>query len=150
MSGGVRNVFAERLSMTSPELEIAVRFKTNSFRGGRVENIHVRNVQVPTGVTDRAISIDYFYEEGKGGPFRPKVTDIFVSNMTVGKNPDPTSEDYAIYLRGYASNPVDPIGRVRISNSSFFAKKGNFIEAVTDLELRDVTLNGKKLDSALD
>ncbi len=88
MSGGVRNVFAEELSMTNPKLKMAVRFKTNSFRGGRIENIHVRNVQVPTGVTNRAISIDYFYEEGKGGPFRPEVTDVFVSNMTVGPNPD--------------------------------------------------------------
>ena len=142
MSGGVRNVFADGLAMTSPDLEIAVRFKTNSFRGGRVENIHVRNVQVPTGVSNRAISIDYFYEEGQGGPFLPEVTDVFISNMTVGANPNPASEDYAIYLRGYQG---DPIGRVRISDSSFFARRGNLVEAVTDLELQNVWLNGSLL-----
>ena len=147
MSGGVRNVFAEELSMTNPKLKMAVRFKTNSFRGGRIENIHVRNVQVPTGVTNRAISIDYFYEEGKGGPFRPEVTDVFVSNMTVGPNPDSASENYAIYLRGYATNPADPIGRVRISNCSFSARKGNRVEAVTDLTMSNVMLNGKKVES---
>jgi polygalacturonase len=114
MSGGVRNVFAEQLSMTSPLLDIAVRFKTNSFRGGRVENIHIRNVKVPTGVAERAISIDYFYEEGKGGPFQPEVTGVFVSNMTVGANPNAASKEHAIYLRGYASDPVNLIGRVRI------------------------------------
>jgi hypothetical protein len=98
-------------------------------------------------VTDRAISIDYFYEEGKGGPFQPEATDIFVSNMTVGANPDPASEEYALYLHGYASDPVNPIGRVRISDSSAVAKNGYFVEAVTDLEVSNVILNGERIDS---
>ncbi|MBE2289446.1 MAG: GH3 auxin-responsive promoter family protein, partial [Chitinophagaceae bacterium] len=38
------NAFGENLLMSSEELDIAVRFKTNSYRGGTVENIHVRDV----------------------------------------------------------------------------------------------------------
>jgi polygalacturonase len=55
MSAGVKNVFAENLSMenqnyaTNP-LNIAIRIKTNLNRGGTVENFHVRNVTLPNGI----------------------------------------------------------------------------------------------------
>ncbi len=46
ISGGVRNVFAENCRMDSPRLDNAVRIKNNAMRGGLLENIHVRNVDV--------------------------------------------------------------------------------------------------------
>lgn len=55
MSAGVKNVYAENLSMenqnyaTNP-LNIAIRVKTNLNRGGTVENFHVRNVTLPNGI----------------------------------------------------------------------------------------------------
>ena len=38
ISGGARNVFAEKCRLDSPELERALRFKTNTLRGGVVRN----------------------------------------------------------------------------------------------------------------
>ncbi|HVQ65011.1 MAG TPA: glycoside hydrolase family 28 protein [Terriglobia bacterium] len=40
ISGGARNVFAERCRMDSPQLDRALRLKTNSVRGGVIERIH--------------------------------------------------------------------------------------------------------------
>ena len=140
MSGGVINAFGENLLMSSEELDTAVRFKTNSYRGGTVENIYVRDVEVPSGTADRAISIDYFYEEGAGGPFTPVVQNVFVSNMIAGENDqsDADSDDYAIYLSGY---PDNPIGHVEISDSSFYGQLGNFISYAPDVVFQDVTVN---------
>jgi len=45
-SGGVRNVFAEDCRMDSPNLDRALRIKTNSVRGGVIERIYLRDVKV--------------------------------------------------------------------------------------------------------
>ncbi len=39
VSGGIRNVLTENCRMSSPNLERALRIKTNSYRGGVIENI---------------------------------------------------------------------------------------------------------------
>lgn len=55
-AAGIRNIFAHDLVMknehwqTSP-LNIAIRIKTNMNRGGTVENVHIRNVSLPNGVS---------------------------------------------------------------------------------------------------
>ena len=46
ISGGARNIFAERCRMDSPQLDRALRIKTNSVRGGRVEGVYMREVTV--------------------------------------------------------------------------------------------------------
>ena len=39
MSGGIRNVYAENCEMTGTNLNNVIRFKTNSLRGGFIENV---------------------------------------------------------------------------------------------------------------
>lgn len=46
ISGGARNILVEDGVMSSPDLDRAIRFKTNSHRGGVIESIYVRNVKV--------------------------------------------------------------------------------------------------------
>ncbi len=70
VSGGIRNVFVERCKMSSPHLQRALRIKTNSYRGGVIENIHFSNVTVGQ-VAESVIEVDFYYEEGEGGPFKP-------------------------------------------------------------------------------
>jgi len=45
-SGGTRNVFAEDCELDSPELDFAVRVKTNAMRGGTIENVFARRLRV--------------------------------------------------------------------------------------------------------
>ncbi len=46
ISGGYKNLFVENCKMDSPNLERVIRIKTNNRRGGVIENIYVRNVEV--------------------------------------------------------------------------------------------------------
>src|SRR5262249_16228061 len=46
ITGGIRNVLAEHCEMDSPHLQRALRIKSNSLRGGFVENVLFRNIHV--------------------------------------------------------------------------------------------------------
>lgn len=81
ISGGCRNVFAEQLKMDSPDLNQAIRFKSNAQRGGVIENIHVRDVQIGrVGVS--AVSVEFDYEEGAKGPHKPILRNVTIENMS--------------------------------------------------------------------
>lgn len=108
-SGGVRGVYAERCSMDSPNLERALRLKTNSVRGGFIEHVYMRDVTVGQ-VSDAVLRIDLFYEEGDAGRFPPRVRHIEMRNVTSRKS------RYALYLRGYAHTPLEDI---RVVGCSF-------------------------------
>jgi polygalacturonase len=128
-SGGVRNVFAEDCRMDSPNLDRALRIKTNSVRGGIIEHIYMRNVQVGQ-VADAAIHADLFYEEGDAGAFKPVVRNIEVRNLTCRKS------RYALYLRGYKDAPIRD---VRLAQCTFDnVARPNRIENVEGLALTDV------------
>lgn len=125
-SGGVRNVYAENCSMDSPNLNRALRLKTNSVRGGFIENVYMRNVTIGQ-VSDAVLRINLFYEEGDKGPFPPSVSNIEMMNVTSRKS------RYALYLRGYEHNPIR---NVRILNCSFEnILEPDVIENVEDLRI---------------
>jgi polygalacturonase len=133
-SGGVRNVFAENCLMDSPNLDRALRLKTNSYRGGFIENVYMRNVTVGQ-VADAILSINLFYEEGASGPFPPAVRHIQMTNVTSRKS------RYALYLRGYKESPLRDI---RLAQCSFDnVAETDVIENVEQLILDNVTVNGQ-------
>ena len=66
ISGGARNVFAERCRMDSPNLDRALRIKTNAVRGGLIEHVYMRDVTVGQ-VAEAVVAIDFFYEEADKG-----------------------------------------------------------------------------------
>ena len=137
-SGGVRNVFILNCRMSSPHLDRALRLKTNSYRGGFMENIVFRDITVGEVATD-AIQIDFSYEEGEGGPFNPEVRDVEIRNVTCGKAAD------ALNLRGYASAPIR---NVRVTDCRFdHVRNPNIVEHVEGLVLRNVIINGKPVNS---
>jgi polygalacturonase len=94
----VRDVFVERTEMSSPALERGIRIKTNAVRGGVIENLFVRDVEI--GETGSAVDIDMQYEEGADGPFVPVVRNILVERLTVGQ------ARYAFFLRGLSGAPI--------------------------------------------
>jgi polygalacturonase len=133
ISGGARNIFAERCRMDSPQLDRALRIKTNSVRGGTVEGVYMRDVTVGE-VAEAVVTIDYFYEEGDAGKFPPVVQDVEVRNVTSRKS------KYGLLLRGYAH---DPIADVRLIDCRFDGvTDGDVIEAVRDLSRTNVLVYG--------
>jgi len=134
VSGGIRNVFVENCNMSSPHLERALRIKTNSYRGGAIENIYFGRVTVGQ-VASAVIDVDFYYEEGEGGPFQPVVNNVVVSDVTCQKS------RHGLYLRGFRNAPIRGL---TVSNCDFAnAEKGNFIENVESVRLTNVTVNGK-------
>jgi len=134
ISGGVKNVFAENCEMSSPNLERALRIKTNSVRGGTIENIFMRNVKVGE-VSEAVIKIDFFYEEGDAGKFTPVVRNINVENVISEKS------QFAIWIKAYDYSPVQ---NFQIKNCEFKnVKNKNVIENVEDFNFTEVSINGE-------
>jgi polygalacturonase len=134
-SGDVHNVFVENCRMDSPHLNVALRIKTNSFRGGKIENIFMRKCTVGQ-VAGAVLDVDLFYEEGEGGAFTPLVRNIVMEDVTCGKS------KVAVSLKGYKSAPVRDITLDRCAFEH--VEKENIIQNVTGLKLNDVTINGRK------
>jgi len=133
ISGGARNIFAERCKMDSPQLDRALRLKNNSQRGGLIERVYMRDVTVGQ-VKEAIVSIDFNYEEGDNGSFPPIVHDIEVRNVTSAKS------QYALYLRGF---PRAVITNVRLKDCNFQnVAKPDVMENVKEIALTNVTVNG--------
>ena len=136
MSGGARNIFAERCQMDSPNLERVLRIKTNSVRGGVVEGVYMRDVTAGQ-VSDAIVRINYLYEEGDAGDHDPIVRDIEVRRVTSEQS------EYALYLIGY---PDAPIRDVRLHDCRVAdVAEDSVIEHVEDLVLDDVFVNGVRI-----
>ena len=134
ISGSVRNVFVEDCTMDSPNLDRALRFKTNSVRGGVIENFFARRITVGQ-VKEAVVLIDFNYEEGDAGHFTPRMDNIIISDVTAEQG------KYALFLKGYERSPIT---NMRIENCRFNGMdKPNVIEHVKDLVLTNVMINGK-------
>jgi polygalacturonase len=140
MTGGVRNIFAENCIMNGPNLDQAIRIKTNSVRGGFVENIYIRNVSIGE-VREAVLKINFYYEEADAGDYMPSVGNINMDNVTCAKS------EYALYIRGYESSPIK---NVHIINCIFEdIEKNSIIENVEDLVLENVIINGELSDKSV-
>lgn len=134
ISGSCRNVFAENCTMDSPNLDRALRIKTNSSRGGIVENIYMRNITVGE-VSDAVFRVYFHYEKGDVGKHTPVVRNIYVSNVTSQKS------KYALMLDGYERSPIS---NVNIEQCQFDGvEKGNILNHVSNLKMKNVYINGQ-------
>ncbi|MFF2413678.1 glycoside hydrolase family 28 protein [Bacillus safensis] len=99
ISGGVKYVYAENNVMDSPNLDRALRIKTNSVRGGTIEHIYFKNNTVKS-LKHEVICIDMMYEEGDAGPHRPVVRYIEVEGLKS------SGGRYGVKIAAYAHSPV--------------------------------------------
>jgi hypothetical protein len=140
ISGGARNIFAEKCRMDSPRLDRVLRFKNNAARGGLIERVAMRDVTVGE-VAEAVVAADFFYEEGRNGSFTPILRDVDVRNVTSRKS------KYAFLLRGFAESPITD---VRVSDCTFDGVAlPDVLEGVKDLVLKNVRVNGQRRDETL-
>ncbi|MGX9461252.1 glycoside hydrolase family 28 protein [Shewanella sp. A14] len=138
ISGGVNNVFVENCTMDSPDLERAIRIKTNSIRGGLIEHIRIRNIKV--GTVKNAIVINFYYEEGDIGKFDPVVRDIHIENLVCNK-----VLSKALYLRGFERAPI---GAMSLNHCHFNqVAEPSIVENINVLSINDVSINGKQISA---
>ena len=138
ISGGFKNLFVENCGMDSPELLRVIRIKTSDCRGGVIENINVRNVEV--GRCEEAVlKINLMYEPRENclRDFPPYVRNVTLENVTSGQS------RYGIYIIGLDS--TINVSDVTVRDCTFSGvEDGNHISGAERVRLRNVSVNGKK------
>jgi len=140
LSGGIRNVFVENCRMSSPDLERGIRIKTNAMRGGGVENLNVRGLKV--GTVQDLIVINFYYEEGKDGPFSPVVRNINIQDVRC------LSAKRVLDLRGFEHAPIRDVNLsgIVVQRATMPSRVSN----VEGLNFSQVTVNGAPVIRASD
>lgn len=140
MSAGVKNVFVYNCFMDSPELDRAIRLKTNTRRGGTVDGLYVKNITV--GQVKEAvlhITMNYGVYENQTGNFLPTIQNILMEDVKV-KN----GGKYAIFADGLASSPIK---NITFKNVTIDKVKENFkLNHVENLKLINTTINQQKIN----
>ena len=137
ISGGCRNLFAENCKMDSPDLDRVVRIKTNTCRGGIVENIYARNIEVgQCGESVLKINLDYEPKEICCRGFVPTVRNINIENITCNKS------KYGVLI--IALDSVTNVYDINVKNCRFNGvEKGNKITGKTrDVNFDNLFING--------
>ena len=137
ISGGVRNVFAEDCQMDSPSLDHALRVKNNAMRGGLLENLFFRNIQIGQ-VAHAAITIDFNYEEGEKGKYIPVVRNFVVSDLKSGKS------KHALDVQGFKHAPIRDL---QLESCTFDnVAEPSIVKNVEGLNLQNVRVNGRLVE----
>ena len=116
ISAGVQNVFAHDCQMDSPNLDRVLRIKTNTCRGGIVEGIYMRDVEVGE-CREAVLRINLVYEpkERSQRGFYPVVRDVHMNRVNCHKS------RYGILLNGLEDR--SSIYNVSVMNCHFTGVK---------------------------
>ena len=112
ISGGYKNLFVENCQMDSPNLDRVIRIKTNTARGGIIENIYVRNVEVGE-CREAVLKINLNYEPNEKAErgFIPTVRNVLLDNVNCKKS------KYGAYISGL--DDVEKIQNITVKNCTW-------------------------------
>lgn len=138
-AGGIRNVFAENCHFDSPDLDMAMRFKTNPARGGYIENIYLRNCEVKTAKFGIHMTMRYSSNGAAEGEAPPRVGNIEIRDSNFAN-----LTKQAIFIEGWS--PQATINDVLIKNCNLVCEKttANTITNTARVNLVNVNVTGKK------
>lgn len=135
ISGNVSYVFAEKCTMDSPNLERAIRIKSNSLRGGIIEHIYIRDIDV-IQVKEAILKINMFYSREKADNI-PVARNILLENIRAEKS------NYGVWIEAYKENPAS---NIILKNCNFTnVDKGNHILNAENMQYENVVINGNEL-----
>ena len=125
ISGGCQNVYAHDCVMDSPELERVLRIKTNSCRGGIIENINMRNITVgKCKESVLKINLDYEHNEICCRGYYPIVRNVYMENVTSQES------KYGVQIIGLDEDTY--VYDINVKNCHFNGvKDGNFMSGKT-------------------
>jgi polygalacturonase len=133
ISGGAKNIYAVNCTLSSPNLDIILRLKTSSSRGGIIQNVFAKDIKVGT-YKNSAVSFNMFYEVP--GNFIPTIRNIWVENMIVEKG-----GEFGIWAKAYKESPVE---NFRMINSTIMGVKIPIqVDHIKNSELINVKINEK-------
>ena len=111
-AGGLKNVFAEDCEFDSPDLDQAMRFKTNPSRGGYIEDIYIRNCTVKVSRFGIYITMRYGGSGASDGDAMPRVDKIDIRDCVFHQ-----LTQRAVVVEGWS--PSAKISDVTITNCKF-------------------------------
>ena len=139
ISGGCQNVYAHNCVMDSPNLDRVLRIKTNSCRGGVIENINMKDIKV--GVCKESvlkINLDYEHNEICCRGNYPTVRNVYMENVTSEKS------KYGVQIIGL--NEDTYVYDINVKNCKFNGvEAGNFKSGKT----RNVTFDNLFINGSL-
>ena len=141
ISGGCQNVYAHDCEMDSPNLDRVLRIKTNSCRGGIIENINMRNVTVgQCGEAVLKINTDYEPKEVCCRGFYPTVRNVTMENVTCKKS------KYGVMIVGYEDPKLAyTVNNITVRNCQFdgvISKPIHQIGLAQDVKYENLIING--------
>lgn len=139
ISGGFKNLFIENCTMDSPEQDRAIRIKSNTCRGGIVENIYARNIKVGE-CKDAILRINLKYEsdENCNRAYDPIVKNVHIENVTSQKS------KYGVFIDGL-DDRIN-IYNVNLDNCRFEnVKNGNYLYKCKDVRFNNLFVNGEQI-----
>ena len=132
MSGSVRNVFIENNTIKSGRN--LIYFKSNLDRGGTIENVFVRNIEVGIA-TKTLIYFQTDYHSFRGGHFPPTFRNFHIENVTCKET------GYGVRVQGHLESPITGVHIKNVSIEK--AKTPVKIHEHDQVVLQGVTINGK-------
>jgi len=141
ISAGVSDVYVENCKMDSPNLDRAIRIKTNSKRGGLIENVFVRNLEVGK-VKEAVLKVNMFYAtySDQEGEHIPQVRNIILENVRVKDG-----GYYGILAKGFEESPIEGITFKNVIIEE--VDEALSLENVKNLRLIDTYINGALMQS---
>ena len=137
ISGGCQSVFAHDCVMDSPNLDRVLRIKTNSCRGGIIEDINMRNIKVgQCGESVVKINLDYEHNEICCRGNYPTVRNVNVENVTCEKS------KYGVQIIGLEEDTY--VYDINVRNCKFNGvQAGNFKSGKTrNVNFDNLLING--------
>lgn len=140
MSGGARNIFVSDCSFIGTDK--GIRFKTTRGRGGIVEKIYIRNINM-IDIVQEAIFFDMYYwtkppkaNEVQEIPLvtieTPQIKEVFIDNVVCN------GAKVGVFVRGLPEMPVQDI---HMSNLFLKANKGIEIKDAQNIWIKNARLN---------
>ena len=137
ISGGAKNIFAHDCMMDSPSLERVLRIKTNSCRGGIIEDIFVKDIKVgQCAESVLKINLDYEHNEVCCRGNYPTVRNVLMENVTCQKS------RYGVQVIGLEEGTY--VNNITVRNCHLNGvKQGNTITGKTgDITFDHLYING--------
>jgi len=141
ISGGARNVFVHDCQMDSKHLDRVIRIKTNSCRGGVIENIFVRDIEVgQCRECVLKINLNYDPKEQYGRGHNPIVRNVWLDRV------NSKGSKYGIFVIGLED--ACNVSGIHVSNSRFDGVTSDALKKTgksEPLDLKRVYVNGKEI-----
>tara|TARA_R100000935_G_C2842063_1_gene172059 strand:- start:32808 stop:34238 length:1431 start_codon:yes stop_codon:yes gene_type:complete len=136
ISAGVKNVYVRNCNMDSPNLDRAIRIKTNTLRGGFVENVFVKNIKVGQ-VKEAVLKINTYYAiyANQEGDFIPSIKNIHLEDVEVENG-----GEYGILIKGRVESPVENVTLTNVHIKG--AKTPLSVENSQPIIFKNTTING--------